>query len=89
MKLEHFPMEDIQFSTMSSDGTVSNIRYLKQTDMLKCPYCIIMPTHYRPDGTCKCNDPDHKEMAEWGYVWNPTLKTWEHSDEESEDGMAD
>ena len=82
-------MDDIQFSTLHGDGTVSNIRYLKQSDMLQCPFCIIMPTHYLPDGSCRCYDSSHKEMYEWGYVWNESLEHWEYSDEEPEDGMAD
>jgi hypothetical protein len=45
------------------------IRMLRQSDMLKCPFCIMVPGHYRQDGTCKCNDPEHRKMmiAEWGY----------------------
>ena len=39
-------------------------------DMLKsCPFVIFDPTHYRADGTCKCNDPVEQErmIREWGY----------------------
>lgn len=35
-----------------------------------CPHAIMMPEHYREDGTCRCDDKDHKVMAEWGYRWN-------------------
>lgn len=37
--------------------------------MLKCPFSIMMPEHYRNDGTCKCDDPDHREMMihDWDY----------------------
>lgn len=45
------------------------VRYLKQSDMLKCPFAIMVPEHYRDDGTCKCDDPTHRAMMikEWGY----------------------
>lgn len=47
-----------------------NIRYMKQSDMLKCPFAIMMPEHYREDGTCKCDDLDHraKMITEWEYA---------------------
>ncbi len=35
----------------------------------KCPYHIFIPEHYRPDGRCRCDDPMHQEMREWGYEW--------------------
>ena len=46
-----------------------NIRYMKQSDMLRCKFCIIDPDHYRDDGTCKCDDAEHRKMMirEWGY----------------------
>lgn len=47
----------------------SHVRVIKQSDMLKCPHVLMVAEHYRDDGSCRCNDPDHKEMAEWGYSW--------------------
>jgi hypothetical protein len=46
------------------------VRTMKQRDLLKCPFAIFDPTHYREDGTCKCNDPMHRELMkrEWGYT---------------------
>lgn len=43
---------------------------IKQSDILKCPFKIIMPEHYRADGTCRCDDADHRKMMikEWGYT---------------------
>lgn len=59
----------IQFSTLHSDGTVTNVRDIKQADMGKCPFYIMVPEHYRGDGSCKCDDPEHQKMMikEWGY----------------------
>lgn len=46
----------------------------------QCPHYIMAPEHYRPDGTCKCDDPDDPHMAEWGYTWqyatSPTIGQW-------------
>jgi hypothetical protein len=49
--------------------TKMNIRMMKQFDILKCPFYIMIPDHYREDGTCKCNDPIEriKMIKEWGY----------------------
>ena len=46
------------------------MRFLKQEDMLKCRFAIMMPEHYRADGSCKCNDEQHRKMmiAEWEYT---------------------
>lgn len=46
------------------------ISYMKQSDMLKCPFAIMVPEHYRPDGSCKCNDPEHRAMMiqDWEYT---------------------
>jgi len=48
----------------------SNVRYLKKSDINKCPFLIFGPEHYRADGTCKCNDPEHRKMMkrEWQYT---------------------
>jgi hypothetical protein len=65
---------DVQFSkgAINPDGSLSitPVRTLKQSSMLKCPHCIMAPEHYRADESCRCDDPEHTEMAEWGYVWD-------------------
>jgi hypothetical protein len=42
---------------------------MRQSDILKCKFAILIPSHYRPDGTCLCNDKAHREMMvrEWEY----------------------
>jgi hypothetical protein len=35
-----------------------------------------MPEHYDDDGKCRCTDPRHTLMREWGYTWNPDAKRW-------------
>lgn len=59
-----------RFSTLHPDGSESNVREIKQSDLLACPFAILVPEHYRDDGSCKCNDPKHREgvmISEWGY----------------------
>lgn len=44
-------------------------RTIKQSDIARCPFVILMPSHWRDDGTCKCSNAQHREMMirEWGY----------------------
>ena len=61
-----------RFSTLRFvDGkpVETNVREIKQADMLKCPHCIMVAEHYRADGSCRCDDPDHTEMRAGGYRW--------------------
>ncbi len=58
------------FGKLGPDGRLTSIRIIKQSDMLKCPHCIMVPEHYRDDGTCKCDDPTATVMADWGYTWD-------------------
>ncbi len=62
----------ITFGTLELDGTLSNIRMIKQSDIGKCPFRIFVPEHYRADGTCKCSNARHQAMMirEWGYKKN-------------------
>jgi len=47
----------------------TDIREIPQSAMLQCPHTIMVAEHYRPDNSCRCDDPQHTEMAEWGYTW--------------------
>lgn len=42
---------------------------MKHTDILKCQFAILEMSHYRGDGSCLCNDSDHREfmIKNWGY----------------------
>lgn len=48
---------------------VATIVTMKRSDLLKCPFAIILPEHYRQDGSCRCDDLIHraKMVREWGY----------------------
>ncbi len=60
---------NISFGTLRPDGKLTNVRLLDRSDIIACPHTIFMPTHYRPNGSCKCDDPDERAMMirEWGY----------------------
>jgi hypothetical protein len=71
----------VRFSKLSPDEhgnpVETEVRDIEQSDMLACPHVIIVPEHYRPNGSCMCNDPNHKVMIEWGYVWDENTMQWE------------
>ena len=59
-------LETLAKSYYNSDGT---LRRIAQADIQKCKFTILIPSHYREDGSCKCNDPAEQEkmIKEWGY----------------------
>jgi hypothetical protein len=63
------------------DGRIEIVS-TRTIDPHRCPHCIFGDDHYREDGSCRCDDPDHQEMAEWGYVWDGT--SWASPPEEQE-----
>ena len=68
----------VEFSEgkLEADGrtlTVKHVRTIQQSSIGKCPHFIMMPEHYREDGSCRCDDPDHTDMDDWGYVWDGKL----------------
>jgi len=50
---------------------------LSKSELEGCKFCIFSPEHYNDDGSCRCTDPDHEEMSDWGYVWDDAKKRWE------------
>lgn len=58
-----------EFQTLDSNGRVVESRTIDQSDLMACPHVILVASHYREDGTCRCDDPNAPEMASWGYTW--------------------
>ena len=58
------------FKSAMERAAQPSVRVMRQSDMLKCAFAIMVPEHYRADGSCKCDDPTHraKMIAEWGYA---------------------
>jgi hypothetical protein len=47
------------------------VRKMKtMNDLERCPQHIVIPRHFRRNGSCRCDDPNHHEMEGWGYTWN-------------------
>jgi len=70
----------IHFATLnqSNNGQVfeTNMRYISQNSIKRCPHFILVPEHYRPNETCKCDDRNESVMSEWGYKWSNRLSQW-------------
>lgn len=49
---------------------MASFRLIRMSSIGACPYLILSPSHYRADETCRCDDPDHVEMKEWGFWWD-------------------
>ena len=47
-----------------------NVHEFRQSDIMRCPFFILAPEHYRANGTCKCDDPEEQQrmILEWGYA---------------------
>jgi hypothetical protein len=68
--------QDTGFTVDRTNEAESFGERLCQSDMLTCPHAIMVFGHYRPGGSCRCNDPGHREMAEWGYTWDAEKGRW-------------
>lgn len=65
-----------EFGELQPDGRLTNVRTIPQSALLACPHFILMPEHYRGNDTCRCDDPLHAEMADWGYNWDSNTERW-------------
>lgn len=64
--------DSVRFSEVElvkNEVVESNVKIIPRSAIAKCPHVILVASHYREDGTCKCDDPDEQEMMirEWGY----------------------
>lgn len=69
--------ENIFFGALHPDGTVTEERQISQSDITACPHLIMVPEHYRANGSCRCDDARHTEMANWGYTWTEEDRSWQ------------
>ena len=68
-------VDTIEFGTLNPDGNLTNVRNIRHTDVRKCRFFILVHDHYREDGSCKCNDPEHRAMM---------IREWEYTEEQFE-----
>ena len=50
------------FARLNADGSLSDVKIINQLDIKKCPHVIFVGEHYRADGSCRCDDPEHTEI---------------------------
>lgn len=60
----------VTFGTLTKDAGLTNVRMIVLSDILACPFAILLPEHYETSGKCKCHDPEHRKkmIAEWDYT---------------------
>ena len=58
-----------EFGKLTPEG-YTKLGTLDRASMMACPFYIMDFTHYRENGSCKCNDPTEQERMkrEWGYI---------------------
>ena len=49
--------DTIRFETLDENGKSTNVRIIKVSDIQKCPGFILVPSHYREDGSCRHDEP--------------------------------
>jgi hypothetical protein len=58
------------------DGEWLKTAPIKQIKVRVCSHMILLPSHYRENGTCKCDDPGELVMRSWGYKWSREKGLW-------------
>jgi len=46
--------DHVEFGTLTPEG-VTNVHYISRAALLACPRVMLVPEHYRDDGTCRCD----------------------------------
>lgn len=67
-------MTKVTFTSLDNEG--NQIGSVTVVDTCNCPHQILIASHYRDNGTCKCDDPNDPDMAEREYEWDDNLKQW-------------
>jgi hypothetical protein len=67
---EQSSADSVMFGKLNPSGQLTNVRNISREDIGKCKFFILSPDHYRDDGSCKCNDREHRAMMirDWGYT---------------------
>lgn len=57
----------MEFFTLNPNGAISHVASIQ---INACPKSIMLPVHYRTDGTCKCDNAEHRAymIANWEYT---------------------
>ena len=59
----------VQFGRMDETGRVFDEREISHESIQACRFLILVAEHYREDGSCRCDDAQHRVMIirEWEY----------------------
>lgn len=49
-------MSNIRFDTLDDNGQLVKTRTMRMSDIKNCPRFILLVSHYREDGSCRCNE---------------------------------
>jgi len=74
--------DKIMFGVIDDEGEITAERAISHAAIANCPHLILVPEHYNGDGSCRCTDRRHSEMATWGYIWNADKGQWTSDEEE-------
>lgn len=60
---------EIETGTLRPGGGVANVRMIRQSAVVACPFFILDPSHYGPSGSCLCDSAAERArmVREWGY----------------------
>ena len=58
---------------------------IKNSDILKCPGAIFLPSHYREDGSCRHDEPNCEEEGCTNLKYKDEIFCKEHLYDEIED----
>jgi hypothetical protein len=60
----------IEFHEIDENGRITPGGRLTKEQIRRCPFALMLPQHYRADGTCKCNCARERQrmIEEWDYT---------------------
>lgn len=51
----------ITFGTLSQENGFTVTKRIRHSQFQQCPFKILVPNHYREDGSCKCDDAEERK----------------------------
>jgi len=54
---------------LNAEGEIVEDKPFKESNFANCRFTIMVPEHYREDGSCLCNNKEHRKhmIAKLGY----------------------
>jgi hypothetical protein len=67
--------------TLNWDGKLMEFRQISTADIKKCPSFILLPSHYRDDGSCRHDEPICEEDGCTNLKYDEEIFCKKHVDE--------